>query len=67
MNTIDLGETSAMSRFIQSEIASYFQLSFEQKSYYLTANYTMEDMMVNYANYFVLAAKNGASSAVNPT
>ena len=67
LNTMDWGNQSTISEFMQSEIAPYFQLSFDKESYGLSDYHTMEDMMVNYANPFVLAAKTAASSADNPT
>jgi hypothetical protein len=62
-------QKSSLSEFMKSEIAPYFQLSFEKEAYGLNIKSTMKEMMVsvNYADPFVLAAKTAASSADNPT
>ena len=67
LNTMDWGETLTVSEFLETEIAPYFQLSIESEPYGLPDKHTMEDIMVNYANPLVLAAKTTASSADNPT
>ena len=67
LNTMDWGDHSTISEFMQSAIAPYFQLSLDKESYGLSDHLTMEDMMVDYVNPFVLAAKTAASSADNPT
>ena len=52
---------------MQTEVLSFFKLDCYNALYGIADNLTMQDLLINYVNPFVLAAKTAASSADNPT
>ena len=52
---------------MRTEASSFFKLNCHNAPYGISDNLTMHDLLINYVNPFVLAAKTAASSADNPT
>ena len=68
LNLLDWGEDTTLRSFLQSEIAPYIQLAYNEAEFgSIDDTKLLRDFYVNYADPFVLAAKTTASSADNPT
>lgn len=68
LNLLDWGQDATLRSFLQSEIAPYIQLAYNEVEFgSIDDTKLLRDFYVNYADPFVLAAKTTASSADNPT